>query len=149
VSGEPAFVDAEGALAAWVSTQTALVGAGNPLELGAHLNRLRGGSGAYVYLEQVGGTPDPSELPGTLARVSGHVYGRNRRHAAKAAAAYANALLTLDGHQVTQTTDREGKPLEVPAVLLAVGEISGPTYVPDGTEDRYLVDAVILLTPAP
>ena len=134
------YLDVEGALKAWVNAQTALVGSGKPLPLGAHLGRpLRSPArGSYVLLSRVGGGPDPTaDANVDQARISGAVYGTTLHAASLAAAAYAN-LLAAVAAPVAVTGGR----------LMAVTDISGPLYIPDGDEERYLVDAVFHIQPS-
>lgn len=139
------YVDAEGAVRDWVNSLTSLVGEGNPLLLGAHLDRLRSPArGCYAWLLRVGGTPElTAERPVDRARISASIYGLTKESAAAAAVAYANALLTLEGRRT---------PMGLDVVCLAVDSIAGPTAIDPSsvTEDRhrYLVDCDLLLAPA-
>lgn len=141
----PAFVDAERATRDWVNSLTAdLVGAGHPLELGAHLKRLRSpAGGSYVLLTNVTSGDGWLAEGGSMAHISGAVYGATKEGAARAAVDYANALRRL---QVGNTTVGEA-PNQV--VILTSDNITGPFYVPDGDEERYFVDADLYFTPAP
>ncbi len=142
----PAFVDAEAVIRAWINTRTAtLVGAGLPLPLGCHLNRLRSPqAGAYCLLERIGGYDDRGDAPIDTARVSFQVYASTKQAAALAATALANELRTaLDGSQTPVVVDGATRR------ILAVDSITGPSFYPDGDEDRYVVDALILVTPGP
>jgi hypothetical protein len=132
-------LDAEGAVRDWVNSLTGtLSGAGRPLELGAHLRRLRSPfRGSYLLLSRVGGGPDPGEEVNLdRARVSGSVYGVTKQTAAAAAVAYAN---TLAAASVTPGVAITG------GRLMVVTDITGPTYLIDGDEERYIVDAVFHL----
>jgi hypothetical protein len=133
------YLDTEGAVRDWVNAQTGLVGAGHPLPLGAHLKRLRSPfRGSYVLLSRVGGSPDPTEEVNVdQALISGSVYGTTKQGAALAAAAYANLLASATGLPAAVTGGR----------LIAVTAITGPNYIPDGDEERYLVDGVFLIQP--
>ena len=134
-----AFIDAEAAVKQWVNELCpTLVGPGNPMPLGAHLRRMRSPlKGAYVLLSRIGGYDDTGEMNIDNARMSGSVYGVTKEAAGKAAAAYANALRSL-----------EGKPVRTDAgTICAVVQITGPLFSKDGDEDRYLVDAVIAMRP--
>lgn len=138
----PTFLDAEGCVRAWVNTRAALVGVGKPLQKGALLNRQHGAASApYVVLAIVAGGPDlGAEAPSQSARLSGLVYGRTKEQASKAALAYANELvaLSLRGPTlVTWTTDGAW----TSATILTVDGISGPLWLPDLEEPRYVVDA--------
>lgn len=132
----PAFFDVEGILRTWVNTLTgSLVGAGNPLVLGAHLHRLRSPArGCYAILTSVG-TPVSIDAESTIgaARISASIFSAtSRENAATAAIAYANALQTL----------RFTRPVVGAVRLLAVDAITGPLYILDPTdEEHYLVDA--------
>lgn len=141
-----AFVDAEAVVRAWINSRTAtLVGAGKPLAHGCFLNPMRSPDrGAYAKLERIGGYDDPGDAPVDHARVSFQVYASTKQAAAIAATALANELRTgLDGTQQTVVVDG------VTRRLLGCEGITGPSYYPDGDEDRYVVDALILVTPGP
>ena len=134
------FLDAEGAIKTWVNAQTGtLVGPGHPLPLGAHVGiGLRSPArGCYLLLSRVGGGPDPGETNIDQARISGAVYGMKKLPTALAAAAYGN-LLAAVAAPVPLAGGR----------LMAVTDISGPLYIPDGDEERYLVDAVFHIQPS-
>jgi hypothetical protein len=120
-----AYLPAETLIVAWINAQGWLVGAGNPLPLGAiRANRRRRspGQGAYAAISLIASSRDPSEAP---------------IHAEAAAVAYANLLDQTDGQPVNLGT----------ATLLIADSITGPLYSPDGDEHRYLVDATCHLTP--
>lgn len=135
----PAYVDSERAVHDWINTLTSLVGPGMPIPLGCHYRRLRApAQGTYLVLEQVAGTDDPSEYPGSLPVLSGHVYAGTKETAAKGAVAYANALRRLDGRPQPMTG----------ALCVVVDQIQGPRWLPDGDEPRFVVDARFSLTPA-
>lgn len=135
----PAFFDVEGILRTWVNTLTGtLVGTGHPLTLGAHLHRLRSPArGCYAILTAVG-TPlslDEEQTTGA-GRISASIYSATtRENAALAAVAYANALQTI-----TFT-----RPVVGSVRLMCVDAVTGPLYVPDIAEERYLVDADVWL----
>lgn len=134
------FGDAEGAIQAWINTQTALVGAGKPLPKGALLNHLRTAAPApYVLITLAGGgTGLGAESADQRARISGRVYGPTKESAGKAAAAYAETIATgLAGRQVTAPG----------AVLLVGDDIVGPLWAPDSDEPAYLVDFDLYLRP--
>lgn len=127
----------------WINAQTVtLVGRGNPLALGAHHAdaRLRSpGQGAYVYLSQIASVRDPSQAGITVVTLSGSVYGMTEDNAYTGAIAYAAFL--------DQYTDGADVRLDG-VVLLCADDITGPTWVPDGGEPRYLVDATCSFTPS-
>lgn len=133
-------LDVEGAVKDWVNAQTALVGPGHPLELGAHLKRLRSPyRGSYALLSRVGGGPDPGEEVNLdRARISASVYGITKNTAAAAATAYANALAAAAITPVIPVTGGR---------LMTVTDLSF-VYVPDGDEERYLVDALFHCQPS-
>lgn len=152
-----AVIDAEGALRAWInSLTTTLVGTGKPLALGMWLgdgpretSRPRGPyRGAYGVLARVGGGPRMTdESPWDWPRISASIYGVTRLQAHTAAVAYANTLAGLDGAPVAVAwtpSDQVGRV----ATLLVCQDLTGPLWAPDGDEPRYLVDAVIVATPA-
>jgi hypothetical protein len=133
-------VDAEAAVRAWLNARDDLVGPGNPIQVGAHLNRLRSpGRGAYAYLLRVGGVPAlTAETPLDQARISATLYAPTKEVAAIAATAYARALhvLSLGGPPV---------PMGPEAVCHVVDNIAGPTAIDDHESNReqyrYVVDA--------
>lgn len=133
------YVDAKGAVRAWVNAQTDLVGDGHPLQLGAHLHRLRSpASGCYALLSVVGGSPALSaESPAHRARVSAQFYGPTKEAVALAAVAYANAVAML----------RFRTPM-LGAACLVADDVTGPIEAKDGDEPRHIVDADFYLTPA-
>lgn len=135
-----AFVDAVAATIEWVNTQPDLVGAGSPLQGGAHRWRERSpGQGAYALIVYAGGGRAESEAPIHEARISASIYAGSEPAARVAAVAYANLL-----DQVEYLT-----PITLPesgAVLLSVDSITGPLHQPDIGEERYIVDAVLHLT---
>lgn len=137
------FTDAEGAFATWVNTQTAgLVGDGNPMPKGLMLNRLRTAPPApYGYLTLAGGgTGLGAENPDQRARLSVRIYGPTKESASRAAAAYADVLVT----------QLAGRQIPVPAgdaFLLVADDPTGPLWAPDGDEPAYLVDIDVYLRP--
>lgn len=138
-----AFTDAEGVLKTWLVSRDSLVGPGNPLPAGVHLVRLRSPyTAAWALLSSVGG--DDDWLPDSAshrARLSASVYGPTRLAANTAAVAYANTLRRIPSER--PFVDGTGRQ------LVAVAAITGPLYIPDGDDERYLVDADIYLVPAP
>lgn len=135
------YIDVLAALKTWIGAQSGLTGPNSPLPLGAHIGEpLRSPyRGSYVLLSRIGGGPDPAaEANVDQARISGAVYGTTKRHAGLAANAYANLLVAQSGY-----------PSAIPGGrLLTVTDVTGPTYIPDGDEDRYLVDAVFHIQPS-
>ena len=76
--------------------------------------------------------------------MSFQVYASTKQAAALAATALANELRTaLDGSQTPVVVDKATRR------ILAVDSITGPSFYPDGDEDLYVVDALILVTPGP
>lgn len=137
------FADAEGAVFQWVNTlTTTLVGPGNPLPKGATLDQLRGAApDCYAWISQVGGgTWFGAENPDQRARISAQVYGPTKQSALLAAAAYAEALVGLNGRPVAVTGAR--------ILLVDSDTISGPLWLPDTDLPRYVVDADFFLRPA-
>lgn len=135
--------DAEGAVRDWINSLTTdLVGLGNPLQLGAHLDRLRSPArGSYALLIRVGGSRSlTAERPFDQARISASIYGTTKQSAANAAVAYVNALEALDGRRVS---------MGEAVTCQAVDNIFGPTAIDahlTGEEQwRYLVDADFFL----
>lgn len=136
-----AVLDVEGAVRDWVNGQTgALVGLGHPLELGAHFKRLRSPfRGSYLLLSRVGGGPNGvQEINLDRARISGSVYGVTKQTAAVAAVAYANVLAVASTTPLLAVTGGR---------LAAVTDITGPVYLPDGDEERYIVDCIFHVQP--
>jgi len=138
----PAFFDVEGIFRTWLNTltgSTGLVGTGRPLAVGVHLRRLRSPArGCYAILTTVG-TPVALDEEGTIgaARISASIYSAtSKENAALAAVAYANTLRTIS---IT-------RPVVGSARLLTADAITGPLYVPDIDEERYLVDCDLYLT---
>ena len=137
----PAFFDVEGIFRTYINSLTGtdgLVGPGRPITLGAHLHRLRSPArGCYMILTTVG-TPVALDEEGTIGagRISASIYSAtSRENAAIAAVAYANVLNAL-----TITTPVVGN-----VRLMTVDAITGPLYVPDVDEERYMVDADLYL----
>lgn len=138
-----AFVDAEGILKLWLVGLESLTGAGNPLPDGVHLVRLRAPyTAAWALLSVVGGDDDwIPDAPSHRARISASVYGPTRLAANTAAVAYANTLRQIP--RTRPMIDGTGRQ------LVNVASISGPLYIPDGEDERYLVDADVYITPNP
>ncbi|MFC0504220.1 hypothetical protein [Micromonospora costi] len=139
-----AFVDAERAVADWVnSLDGSLVGVGHPLAKGAHLTALRGAASACYALISLlpGSVALGPENPDHRARISASIYGPTKEAATAAAVAYANALLTLDGRR---------QPMGQAVICLVVDpdSISGPSWAPEPTGPRLLVDADFYLRAA-
>ena len=130
-----AFVDAEGVIKDWFNSLSGIVGSGNVVALGAHLHRLRSPfRGSYVLLSVVGTPIALTEERSTAqARVSASVYGVTKESATAAALAYANALADLGVKHPTVGTVQ----------ILTADAITGPVYIPDIDEERYIVDADI------
>lgn len=138
------FVDAERAIADWVNSLTgSLVGLGQPLAKGAHLNAMRGAaSSCYALLTLLPASVALGvENPDMRARVSASIYGPTKEAATAAALAYADALLTLDGRR---------QPMGDAADCLVVDpdSISGPLWTPDQAGPRLVVDADFYLRAA-
>ena len=135
-------VDLEGLLRTWLNSLTGaggLVGAGNPIAAGVHLRRLRSPfKGSYVMLSSVG-TPLPLNEERTTGqlRITASVYGVTKESAAAAAYAYLNRLQAIPADRPTVTLG------SVTARLITADGFSGPLYLPDVDEERYLVDADI------
>jgi hypothetical protein len=136
------FVDAVGALRSWINAQTAtLVGAGNPLQKGAHLHHLVGARPAvYALLEELPSrhSDDSPEDPDMIAVVSFQVYGDTREAATAGAVALAEALTSLTGTPALV----EG------ATLQAADDVQGPSWIPDGDTPRLILQATVRMSPA-
>jgi hypothetical protein len=135
-------VDAEGAVHAWINSLTTdLVGPGNPLQLGAHFERLRSPArGSYALLYRVGGGDAlTAERPYDEARISATIYGTTKASACQAAVAYANAIKAVNGAPVVMGE----------TVCQVVDNVTGPQALDrDGSgasEYRYLVDGSFFL----
>lgn len=135
-----AYVDATAAVCTWINRQRdTLVGRGRPLAAGAHRDPQKSpASGAVAWVSTPSTTGDDSEAPISYALVSCAVYGMTDANAYRGAVALANAFHDLDGAPAAAGD----------AVLLAVEQITGPNRLPDGVQHRYIVDALISLTPA-
>lgn len=137
------YVDAVGAVAAWVNGRTStLVGYGKPLQKGAHLRHLEGAASAtYALLEELPASRslDSPESPDMMAVISAQVYGGTREATTAAAVALAEEL----------STNLQGVPAAVTgATLMMCDDIQGPTWAPDGEYPRLLVQFTIRLRPA-
>ena len=137
------YVDAVGVMGAWINSRTAtLVGAGKPLQMGAHFKKISGGApAAYAYLEEGISfrTQDSPENFDMLAALSAQIYSDTRETAALAATALAEEL----------STQLEGNPVTIGgAIICAVDDIQGPAYVPDGDRPRLLLNWTARLRPA-
>jgi hypothetical protein len=132
------YVVALPAVRAWVNSNTALVGQGKPLALGAFLETTRSpGTGAYALLMRVGRGDDlVAEETVDSPRVSATILAGTLEAAETAAVAYANAVDSLRGVRA-----------QMGAVSCLVADnITGPLYVDLGhsvTQEQYqfLVDA--------
>lgn len=137
------YVDALGAMRAWIDLRTAtLVGAGNPLQLGAHLKKISGGQPVvYAYLEEQLSrrSDDGAENPDMLAALSAQIYGGTREAATLAAVALAEEM----------SAELDGRPASVPgALIMAVDDIQGPAWFPDGDLPRLLLNWTVRVRPA-
>lgn len=129
----PVFADAEQVARDWINSLTALVGEGNPLPKGAHLNPLHGDHVAYAEIQLTGGSAALSaENPDQRAALSFLVYGRTREAAARAATALANELEAMNGAK-TATVGAD--------MVLIADNVTAPLWSPDGPAARYLVSA--------
>jgi len=140
-------VDAEGAVKDWLNSRNDLVGRSNAIPLGAHLTLLRSpGSGAYAYLQVIGGTRAlAAERPVHAARISAQFRGTTRETAMHAAVAYATALEALDGVPT---------PMGPGVVCHTVADVSGPLLPTDEHESNrerwvVVVDADFYLQAVP
>lgn len=137
------YVDAVGVMRAWINSRTTtLVGPGLPLQMGAHLKKISGGApAAYAYLEEGISfrSDDSGENPDMLAGLSAQIYADTREAAAAGATALAEELSTqLDGRETAVAG----------ALIYAVDDIQGPSYVPDGERPRLLLNWTVRLRPA-
>jgi hypothetical protein len=136
------YVDSAAAMREWINGRTVtLTGVGNPLQLGAHLKKVTGGQPVtYAYLEeQVAFLSVTAESPDMIAVLSAQVYGGTREAATAAAVALAEELSTqLDGRPAAVTG----------ALILALDDIQGPSWLPDGDLPRLLVNFTVRMQPA-
>lgn len=134
-------VPAVAATVAWLNSRTDLVGAGNPILLGAFRRSGRPrspGQGAYVLISQVGGSPELLAEGGVArARISASVYAGTEEAAEAAAVAYAGAVEGLTG-----------SPVQMGAVArcLVADNLTGPLQVDAPDEWLFLIDADFYLT---
>ncbi len=127
------FLDAEQATKDLVNGLVALVGAGNPLVKGAHLQILHGDFVAYAEIQVTGGGAALSaENPDHRSSVTFLVRGRTRESAAGAAVALANALEAMTG---------AGSPAGDSARCLVADNVTAPIYLPEQAGPRYQVTA--------
>jgi hypothetical protein len=137
--GNVAFVDAEGLVRTYLNSVSTLCGAPPAPLRGVFLHPLRSTqSGAHGVVTQVGGYDDGGDANLSYARLSHEVRASTKEAALTAAVALANALRALDGN-----------PQVVPSfgTLRSVTDISGPVFVPDGDEPRYVVTALHIVSP--
>lgn len=135
------YADAAGAVREWINAQPMLVGAGNPLQLGAHLKHVQGAAPAvYAYIEELPArqSDDLAEDPDMLAVLSFQVVGGTREAATAGAVALAEAFTTLSGRAVLTTS----------ATIRVADDIQGPYWSPDGDLPRLILQAAVRLTPA-
>jgi hypothetical protein len=135
------YVDALAAMRYWINSRPSLVGLGMPLQEGAHLKHLKGVAPAtYAYLEEQTSTrsTDSAENPDMMAALSAQVYGGTREAATAAAVALCEEISTqLCGCQAS-----------VPgATLFVADDIQGPSWVPDGSVPRLLVQWTVRVRP--
>lgn len=139
-----AYVAAVRLVRAWLTSQTALVGPGKPIPLGAFRQHPRSpGHGAYVLLSRIGRAADlVAEDVIDSARVSASIYAGTDEAAEDAAVAYANAVSALTGSPA----------LIGDARCLVADDVVGPLLVDNHDSDReqyqYLVDASFVLISA-
>lgn len=136
------YVNALGAVVAWINGRGGLVGPGNPLPKGAHFKHLRGAAVAcYALLEEMlisGQSEDSPENPDQVAVIAAQVYGGTREAATNAAVALCREL----------EAGLSGVPSVVGDVVLrAADDIQGPAWAPDGVTPRLLVQFSVRLAP--
>lgn len=135
------YTDALGAARAWINSRDTLVGPDKPLQLGAHLKHVQGGTPAtYAYLEEQYSTrsSDSPENPDMLAALSAQVYGGTREAATDAAVALAEEL----------STALTGVPAVVGDALMMVSDdIQGPAWAPDGDLPRLIINVTVRVRP--
>ena len=135
------YVDALGAMKFWINNRPGLVGIGMPLQEGAHLKHLKGVAPAtYAFLEEQLSTrsTDAGENPDMMAALSAQVYGGTREAATAAAVALCEEI----------STQLCGCAANVPgATLFVADDIQGPSWFPDGSVPRLLVQWVVRVRP--
>lgn len=136
------YVNSLGVMREWINSRTGtLVGAGNPLQLGAHLKKILGGQpSAYAFLEEQFSTRslDAGENPDMMAALSAQIYGGTREAATTAAIALAEEL----------STAFDGTPVLTPdALIMAVDEIQGPAWFPAGDMPRLMLNWTTRMRP--
>lgn len=136
------YADAAGVMRTWINSRTdTLVGVGHPLQQGAYLKRLSGAAPtAYAYLEEGVSfrSPDAPENPDMMAAMTAQIYADTREAAALGATALAEELSTqLEGRE-TVVGD---------AIIYAVDDIQGPSFVPDGERPRLLLNWTVRVRP--
>lgn len=137
------YVNALDVMRTWINSRTTtLVGAGKPLQKGAHLRFLLGATpGTYAFLEEQPATRslDSPENPDMIATLTAQVFGGTREDATTAAVALAEELSTqLCGCQQA-----------VPGAIIWVSDdIQGPSWVPAGELPRLLVTFTVRVRPA-
>lgn len=141
------YADALGAMRAWINSRTTtLVGLGNPLQLGAHLKYVQGGqAGAYAFLEEQASirSEDAPESPDMLAIMSAQIYGGTREAASLAATALAEEISSnMEGAGAVAVTASGASVL-----LLVADDIQGPSWFPDGSLPRYLLNFTVRMRP--
>lgn len=137
----------EQAVRAWANAQAGLTGEGNPLSRGAYLRSQRSpADGAYAVL---GTVPARGRLGGITAedarvrahRVAAVIYAGTLEAAETAAAAYAQAVLSLTGNPVPMGSSG--------VTCLVTDNLSGPVLVPTppdaGEAYAFAVEADFLL----
>lgn len=136
-----AYVIAVTAVRAWVNSLDTLVGAGNPLTLGAFRQHPRSpGQGAYAVLSRIGRGADLiAEETVDSPRISASIFAGTDEAAEIAAVAYCNHLDALRGAPAAMGD----------AHCLAVEDIVGPLLVDNHDSDReqyqVMVDASFYL----
>lgn len=137
------YVDALGVMRTWINSRTTtLVGVGHPLQLGAHLKKILGGQpSAYAFLEEQLSTRsfDAGENPDMMAALAAQVYGGTREAATAGAVALAEEL----------STAFDGTPVLIGgALIMAVDDIQGPAWLPDGDLPRLILNWTTRMRPA-
>lgn len=139
------YADAAGIMAAWINSRTeTLVGSGNRLQMGAHLRYITASEPVvYAYLTEQVATRSDGENPDMLSTMTAEVYGGTRQAATLAAVALAEEISTwIVGSPIYVVTDSGA------AWILAVDDIQGPQWLPDGEHPRLLVSWTARIRPA-
>jgi hypothetical protein len=137
------FTDAESAVVAWVAAVPGLTGQAGAIPSGLHHTHRHGGTGngAYGLVSRLPGGEHPAGAH-DQAIVSVTFFAPTKEACSRAAVAYCNALTAIGKHpQPDPAATAAG-------TLVGAGNINGPSYLPEGSRPRYVVDAEFTVAPA-